>query len=260
MNLPNTDALEFVEHDLPYFRFQRLSLFPEIRHGIFTRCGGVSPAPFATLNVGDSVGDRPENVKTNLKKIRRVFGAESMVQMNQAHGCGILVIRQDIYHGALRYPLADAVITDACGVVLLVKQADCQGVIVYDPHKKIIANVHCGWRGNVQNILGRVVLTMKREFGCKGSDLVAAIGPSLGPCCAEFSDYEHLFPEIFYNFLVLENHMNLWAVSRRQLQEAGLHGQNIEIAGICTRCTTDWFYSFRGEGRTGRFGSVVMLC
>ncbi len=156
-------------------------------------------------------------------------------------------------------PSVDAVITDTPNIAILVKQADCQGVIIFDPEKRVVANVHCGWRGNAKNILGNVVTRMKHDFGCKGRDLLATIGPSLGPCCAEFVGHEKIFPNSFEEFMVRENYFNLWAISEWQLLNAGLRQENIEIASICTRCRTDLFYSYRGEGETGRFGSVVML-
>ena len=87
----------------------------------------------------------------------------------------------------------------------------------------------------------------------------AAVGPSLGPCCAEFRTYEEIFPPEFEKFMVRKNYFDLWAVSRMQLLDAGLDKAHVHIAGICTRCRTDLFYSYRGEGVTGRFGTVVML-
>ena len=94
---------------------------------------------------------------------------------------------------------ADAMITDVPGMGLMIKQADCQAVILFDPRKNVIANVHCGWRGNVKNILGRVVHLMEQRFHCKAEDLVAAIGPSLGPCCAEFITYRDIFLGVSIN-------------------------------------------------------------
>jgi hypothetical protein len=100
---------------------------------------------------------------------------------------------------------------------------------------------------------------MKAEFGCDPSLLRAAIGPSLGPCCAEFVTYREIFPESFRAFMTRDNYFDLWAVSRSQLLEAGLEDGHIESARWCTRCRTDLFYSHRGEGRTGRSATVVML-
>ena len=153
----------------------------------------------------------------------------------------------------------DAIITNAPGVAIMVMQADCQGVILYDPENRVVATVHCGWRGQVQNILSRVITKMQSLFGTKTTLLRAAIGPSLGPCCAEFKGYKELFPTYFREFMTGENHFDLWAISIRQLQLCGLIRNHIEVAGICTKCATDQFFSFRGEGRTGRFGTVAML-
>jgi len=100
---------------------------------------------------------------------------------------------------------------------------------------------------------------MRSSFGSKASDLIAAIGPSLGPCCAEFIDYKQIFPEEFRRFMVRDNYFDLLQISRWQLIKAGLKEENIEVSTICTKCRTDLFYSYRAEGVTGRFTTVVML-
>ena len=259
MDSSNLDGLKLVRNEAPYFQFHGLCLHQSLMHGIFTRHNGVSEPPFDTLNISFSVGDRPDRVEKNIKRIQNIINAEEMVFVNQSHGDRIFVPDENFSARNGRLPSADAMITDLPRVALLVKQADCQGVIIYDPRRNALANVHCGWRGNVQNILGRVVVRMKEQFGCKVSDLVAAIGPSLGPCCAEFVTHREIFPEIFEHFMVRKDHFDLCALSRHQLQAAGLRADNIEVAGICTRCRTDLFYSYRGDGETGRFGTVAML-
>lgn len=228
-------------------------------HGIFTRTGGISEAPYDTLNSSYNVGDRPERVKENLRTIKDAIGAKHLISMNQVHGENIVILRKDDHTLIESTANADALITDIPSVALMVKQADCQGVLFYDPVKPVLAVVHCGWRGNVRNILGAVVGRMRSDFGCRESDIVAGIGPSLGPCCAEFISYEEIFPEEFREFIVRDNHFNLWEISRRQLLDAGLAEDRIEIAEICTRCNTDLFYSYRGEGITGRFATMAML-
>lgn len=259
MHIPNLTDLKLVQQEVSYFQFPGLSSNKQLMHGVFTRHGGASDPPFDSLNTSYAVGDRPEKVAENIKKIQEVVKAENVVYMNQAHGEGIFVFNRNNMELSGEVPTADAMITDVPCRALLVQQADCQGTIIYDPKRHAVANVHCGWRGSVQNILGRVVKRMEAEYGCKSSDLLAAIGPSLGPCCAEFVSYRDIFPAVFDRFRVRKNHFNLWAVSCWQLQGAGLKTDNIEVAGICTRCRTDLFYSYRGEGKTGRFGTVVML-
>jgi copper oxidase (laccase) domain-containing protein len=100
---------------------------------------------------------------------------------------------------------------------------------------------------------------MEEEFGCRAGDMMAAIGPSLGPCCAEFINHEKIFPAEFVEFMIRNNYFDLWALSRRQLLGASLKSENIETAEICTKCRTDLFFSYRAEGVTGRFATVAML-
>lgn len=186
------------------------------------------------------------------------MGGRELLFMNQVHGKEILLLK----NGSPGFPQganADAAITDRQDIALMVKQADCQGIILYDPVPKVVALVHCGWRGNTLNILGSVVERMVSEFPCSRDRIKAAIGPSLGPCCAEFVTYREIFPESFLPFMVRENHFDLWGISRNQLLEAGLSDENIEIAGICTRCRTDLYFSYRAEKTTGRFATVAML-
>jgi YfiH family protein len=240
-------------------QFPRLMSHDRLVHAVFTRKGGVSEAPYDTLNVSFDTDDRPEFVSKNLQIIRDAIGAKDLVFMNQVHGKELLVLRQHDFVG-FREPIgADAMITDIPQLGLMVKQADCQGVLLFDPTKGVVANVHCGWRGNVVNILESVVDRMASDFGCLPADLAAAIGPSLGPCCSEFVDYEEIFPEAFRRFMTRKAYFDLWEISRHQLLEAGLKNEHIEVAGICTRCRSEIFYSYRGEGETGRFATVIML-
>lgn len=222
------------------------------------RHGGVSRAPYHSLNCSFKVGDGPERVSQNLAIVQAHMGAERLVFMNQVHGTRVEVIGE---HGSDREPApeADALMTDRPGTALLVKLADCQSVMIFDPERRAAAIVHCGWRGNVANILGETVRQMVSIFGSRPSALVAAISPSLGPCCAEFVTYREIFPPGFIRFMVGENRFDLWALSIRQLMDAGLMRKNIELAGICTRCRTDLFFSYRGEGRTGRFAAAIMI-
>ena len=241
------------------FQFQILSGFNNLYHGVFTRHGGCSDPPYDSLNTSYDVGDKSENVRANLQNIKEAVQSRDLRYMRQIHGRNILVLRQD-NHLDLQTPAqADATITDQRHLALMVKQADCQGVILLDPVKTVVSIVHCGWRGNTCNILGAVVKRMRSDFGCKEQDLIAVIGPSLGPCCAEFRTYKQIFPEEFRQFMVRDNHFDLWELTKWQLLGAGLLKENIEIAGVCTRCRTDLFFSYRAEGVTGRFATVAMI-
>jgi hypothetical protein len=204
------------------------------------------------------VGDTAHAVARNLEIIRQETGADRVVTVNQVHGSRVVVIDQ-VDAGQEGSQEADALVTALPGIALVVKQADCQAVMIFDPVRRAVANVHCGWRGSVSNILARTVQEMTFRFGSLPADMTAAIGPSLGPCCAEFVTHEEIFPRDFRRFMTRENHFDLWALSVHQLIEAGLREENIELARLCTRCRTDLFFSHRGEGKTGRFASVIML-
>ena len=245
--------------ELEYLQFPGLSNYKRLAHAVFTRHGGVSKPPYAFLNTSYSTGDDSEAIDTNLEIIKRAIGVNLLLFMNQNHGREILVLKKGVTQDVTPLVSADAAITDIPHLPIMIKQADCQAVILFDPIGRVVANVHCGWRGNTQNLLGSVVSAMERHFGSQASDLRAAVGPSLGPCCAEFKDHENMFPKRFKMFMMRKNYFNLWEISRWQLLEAGLRSDNIEVAGICTRCRTDLFFSYRGEGVTGRSGTVAML-
>jgi hypothetical protein len=141
---------------------------------------------------------------------------------------------------------------------LLVQQADCQAVLLHDPVRKVVANVHSGWRGSVLNIIGKSVRQMINDFGTAPPDIQAAISPSLGPCCAEFVNQATELPEDFMSYQVRPNYFDFWAISHDQLKAAGVPSQHIHLAATCTVCNHEYF-SFRREGITGRSASVIGL-
>ena len=162
-------------------------------------------------------------------------------------------------------PEADAIITNAKGLLTVIQVADCQGVILYDPVKQVLANVHSGWRGSVLNILGKSVQAMVEKFDVHPKDIRAAISPSLGPCCAEFRNYRQELPHHLWRYrkdasvFGKENHFDFWKMSFDQLIAQGIPSDHVEISGICTACHTDRFYSYRKEKKTGRFAVVAAI-
>lgn len=246
--------------EIPFLQFPGLSRIERLRHAVYTRLGGSSRPPYRSLNISSAVGDKSDHVAVNRQRIQQAFGAPSLQEMNQVHGDHIVVLTHE--QGGVpqgEAPVADAMVTTLPGVALMVKQADCQAIVLFDPAKKVVAAIHCGWRGNTVNLPARVVERMQFSFGCSPADMKAAIGPSLGPCCAEFTSHETLFPGHFRRFMVRSNHFDLWEASRTQLIDAGLSKDRIETAGICTRCRADLFFSYRREKTTGRFATLAML-
>ena len=242
-----------------FFRFPGLSKRGGLDHWVFTRRGGVSPPPYDSLNVSYRTADRPEFVRENIGIITKTIRTGRLHFLDQVHGRQMVVLRKGQPAESDTVKQADALMTNIPELALMIKVADCQSVLIYDPLNRVVSNVHCGWRGQVSNILGAVVKRMGSKFGSYPAHLRAAIGPSLGPCCAEFVTYREIFPASFRSFMSRENYFDLWALSRWQLLEEGLKEENIEISGLCTRCRTDLFFSHRGEKVTGRFATVVML-
>ncbi len=236
------------------FRFQH---FPKhISHGVFARHGGCSAGEFTSLNVGLHVGDMRENVYTNRERIKGCLDLEALFSAKQIHQDKIAIVDSSKPESELDG--FDALITKTPGVGLMIQQADCQAVLLHDPVKDVIANIHSGWRGSVQNIIAKTVVAMQERFGCDPADMLAGISPSLGPCCAEFNNYQDELPPHFHSYEVGERKFDFWAISQDQLCSAGLMRANIEIAGTCTVCDPNYF-SYRREGTTGRFASVIAL-
>jgi copper oxidase (laccase) domain-containing protein len=128
--------------------------------------------------------------------------------------------------------------------------------LLVDPESRIIANIHSGWRGSISNIAGKTVRALER-LGLNPAKTLAAVSPSLGPCCAEFVNFKREIPEEFWSFRSGPLHFDFWALTRAQLSEAGIGEQNMEFAARCTVCEKSEFFSYRGEGKTGRMASVI---
>jgi YfiH family protein len=246
-----------------FYRFESLARLPEIRHGIFTRHFGCSTGPFESLNVSFGLGDKAAHVKGNRRIIARAMGSNDLIYAHQVHGDQVLILNAEkfVSEGGSEQVLGtgDALVTGASGKFLTVQLADCQSILLYDANRRVIANIHSGWRSSIRNIAGRTVQAMQKHFNCRSADIIAGIGPSLGPCCAEFIHYRKEIPEIFWQYKTANDHFDFWSISRDQLADAGVPPGNIEVSKVCTRCNTAVFFSYRGEGQTGRFASVIGL-
>ncbi len=247
----------------PFLTSRLLSSVPGLVHGFFTRRGGVSSAPYESLNVSWTNGDAPGSVLENLSRIGGMLGFDRLVSGRQVHGDRLNFIDEpalpelESRPPLLIAPPGDALATDLAGIGLLIKLADCQSVFLADPVAHVAANVHCGWRGSVQNISGKVVRTLAEKYGCVPERMLAAVGPSLGPCCAEFRNFRDELPPGFLPYQVRPTYFDFWAITRDQLRSAGLKAENIDIIGRCTKCGTSEFFSYRGEGVTGRMAAVL---
>ncbi len=241
---------------IEWLEFEQLQQFPDVIHGVFLRHGGVSEADFGSLNLGGGTGDSLDAIKTNRERVCSILGLDQLVSGKQVHGTGLESIPEPSY---LIEEGCDGLLTNAGGLGLLIKHADCQAAIFFDPIKKVIANVHCGWRGNVQNIYAKTVHRLKEKYGSRPEDLFVCISPSLGPENSQFVNFKTEFPENFIPFQIRAEYFDLWEISKMQLKSAGVLEEHIEIAGICTLEEKNDFFSFRRDKKTGRNGTVVAL-
>jgi YfiH family protein len=225
-------------------------LSPLLFHGVFNRCGGVSPAPWASQNVSFGLGDDPQNVRANRKRIKKTLGCAHLVSSRQVHGSRVFVAQESL-EDDLEIEGFDGLVTNVPGLGLMIQQADCQAVMLFGPENTGVGIAHAGWRGSVADVISRTVVAMGEAFATAPGDIIAAISPSLGPCCAEFVNYKAELPVSLHGYQVRPNYFDFWAISRDQLCATGVRPENIHIAEICTCCNRDYF-SYRRDKNTGR--------
>jgi hypothetical protein len=250
--------------DLPVYRLDQLDECPGLVHAIFTRQGGVSRAPFATLNLGHTVGDDPAAVETNHHRVFQALNVQpdQVVTCHLTHSTDVIVVTGR--NGGGLSGKGDALVTAHVGVYLSMRFADCLPLLLRDPVRGAVGLAHAGWRGTVRNVAGAVVQTMVDHLGCRAQNITAVIGPGIGPCCyrvgseviqaveAAFDDGEPLLSRRSGH----QAYFDLWQANRRQLLAAGVG--RVLVMGICTACHPQHFFSHRAEhGRTGRFGVVI---
>ena len=233
--------------------------FGWLRHGFSTRGAGHSTAygP-GELNLGFTADDDADGVRRN----RELFlagveltgeSAATLKTVKQVHSGR--VVRIDGNEEAVE---ADGMISSAVGLTLGILTADCVPVLLVDTRLRAVGALHAGWRGTAAGIAGAGVACLQAEFGSRAGDLVAAVGPSIGPCCYEVGAdfHDHFTADLFRG-----QRLDLWEANRRQLAEAGV--QEVHVVGQCTACTRGMdggrkYFSHRDEkGKTGRMMAAI---
>ncbi|WP_242345307.1 peptidoglycan editing factor PgeF [Anaeromyxobacter terrae] len=227
---------------------ERLAAFP---HGFTTRPGGASPPPWEALNLGGAVGDDPLRVEENWRRLEAATGLR-FARVRQVHGTRV------VRATAATPPAeeADGVVSVAAGVAACVSVADCVPVLVADPDGGAVAAIHAGWRGTIGLAAAEGVRALELE-GADPARLVAAIGPSIGPCCYEVSsELAERFRARFGAEVVRGGaavRLDLWRANLLALEEAGVCAERVDVLGRCTACERELFFSHRRDaGRTGR--------
>jgi len=264
-----------------------LKKFPWLVHGFSTRTGGASVVASGerVLNLGFAEWDSREAVQKNRGAFQSALGADgfTLVALKQFHSA---VIR--FFPSAAAGPSkGDASLSNATGLLLAVQTADCVPILLVDPKKRAVAAIHAGWRGTLARIAEKTVGQMRMRFGCRPSDMIAALGPAIGGCCYEvgaelvtkftsqFRDAEEWFDELrtgdepnplqWLNMMPPGHQpppknvrLDLRKANRAQLLASGLAGENVHISDLCTACHPDLLFSYRKEaGGSGRLMSAV---
>ena len=249
-------------------RYYTFDLFPrEVTQAVFTRQGGVSPEPWASLNVGGTVGDEVTRVRENRYRSFAALGRriDSLFDVWQVHSSEA-VIADAPRDPNLPLIQADAIFTDKPEVTLYMRFADCVPIMLYDSKQGIVGLAHAGWLGSVRGMTSAAVKKMREYYVSKPENISAAIGPSIGVDHYEVgadvitkvresfgSDAERLIETRDG-----KTYLDLWSANFIQLQKSGV--EKIEMAGLCTACHLDDWFSHRAEkGKTGRFGALIAL-
>lgn len=243
-------------------------------HGFSTRLGGVSPAPWDSLNLGANRGDEPDNVRENFSRFCAALGTDvnALVKNHQVHSALVRpVTKADVLADSAAPGTfdADGLVTDQPGVCLTVFSGDCIPLLFYDPVRRCAAAAHAGWRGTAAGVAAKTVEAMAQSYGCAPDNILAAIGPGISPCCFEThadvpdglraglgADAEAFIrPLVGGKFRV-----DLKGANRRWLEQAGLTPDHIALCPACTACDLDTFWSHRVQGNDrGSMAAMIQL-
>jgi YfiH family protein len=251
------------------YTFDSLASYP-VRAHVSTRHGGVSPAPWNTLNFSVKRGDTVERVEENRRRFAQAVGVDAahVTHARQVHGTGVAKV--DWEQVGTTQEGCDALVTDAVGLPLSVVFADCVPILFYDPINHALGVCHTGWRGTVNGAAVATLWAMQAAYGSDPSQIVAGIGPSIGPQSYQVGDEVLALAHAklmdagrFFHFPDGEEarpHFDLWQANAMQLVEAGVPLEQIEISGIDTAQQTGDFFSHRAEqGRCGLFAMMAWL-
>jgi polyphenol oxidase len=254
--------------------------FTNLKVGFSSRLGGVSSAPFHSLNCGLHVSDAPEDVINNRERLADAVGLpiESWVYAEQVHGKEVIWLTSNDRGKGIRsresaIQAKDAFITQNKNLCIAALFADCVPLYFYDPVHQVIGLAHAGWKGTVQEIAAVTITNMQQYFDSKPDEIRVAIGPSIGICCFEVDEVvmikvwelysrdmmwkdgdKPLFQEKTNGKFML----NLQEMNRQIMIKAGILPSHIEVTQLCTSCHTDLFFSHRKEnGKTGRMAAWI---
>ncbi len=264
--------MKFIEHNVDGVVYMTAPNL-ETRHAFTTRLGGVSEGIWASLNLGEHRGDRPENVIENYRRVKQATGIDTdrLVFTKQVHGNVVRIATEaDIHTLMTEVPYeADGLVTNIPGLPITAFIADCVPLLMEDTKNGVVAAVHCGWRSTVQDIMAEAVRKMT-ELGAEPKEIRAAIGESIGFCCFETGPE---VPEAIYKLLPHDHeglvrsgkapdkyYVDLREAIRRRLMQLGIPAEQIGVSEECTMCSPDKYWSHRAtQGKRGHQAAMIVL-
>lgn len=255
----------------------------EVTAGFTGRGGGVSAAPYSSFNLALHVGDKPEDVLENRRRLTEALGftQDAWTCGEQVHGIHVACVDAEdkgkgLHQRESAFQDTDALVTNVPGILLTSFYADCVPLYFIDPVKKVVGLAHAGWKGTVGLIAREVIQVMEQQYGSLKGEIKAAIGPSIGGCCYEVD--EAVMDRVREAFVRLDEEpsslqrvavpsesegrsmLNLKELNRMIMIKAGILPSNIECTSWCTSCHDDAFFSYRKhQGLTGRMASWIGL-
>jgi len=253
---------------LKHYHFTQLSSHAKVYHAISHK-SSLYPYEFSlALHTGEEEKEIIDNRKVLEKSLNKTSPIPlAFIVAKQTHSANIKVIKERKSKGWTSQKDAiencDALITNIPHLVLTILTADCVPILLYDKKKDIIAIIHAGWKGTEAHITKKTIQKMQEVFHANPKDIQASIAPSIGKCCYEvgkevakhFFAYPHSYSKKGQKYK-----LDLPYLNQKQLIEAGLVNENIELSHICTSCEVERFFSYRKEkGCSGRFMSLIVL-
>lgn len=237
-----------------------------------TKAGGISTAPYSSLNLALHVGDSPRCVRDNRERVFNALelDASQAVVAQQIHEAYAAVVSLDdagrgSFSHADTIEGADALVTKEHGLPLVCFNADCLLLALGDPQSGVLGVVHAGWRGMAAGVIENTVALMK-EFGADPARIHAVGSPSIGPCCFEVGDevVQALGAEHVQSRHGDKAMFDFRSAARARLGTVGIASERVQIVNACTCCSTESFFSHRratrdGSNRTGRMALIAWI-
>jgi len=233
---------------ITWYSFDELDELKFFKHWITGRNGGVSKHPYESLNLGDHVGDDISNVKKNRDKLSLALASgKELSFLRQVHSNKVIKIS-----AGYKLEEADGLIIDS-SLPAGILTADCLPIIIADPKKLVVAILHAGRMGVFKNIVHSAITSMKDGCGSDPATLKAGLAPAIRECCYKVGEEVFSAPyEKFKNYFN-DGKLNMTKAVEEQLLSEGLPESSIYDSSICTACNKESFFSYRKEGKTGRF-------